>query len=66
MDKTTGAPRSFVFTVRVWREALSSQQFEWRGQVEFLSTGEQVFFRTWQGLIEILQSFLELPHGSED
>lgn len=34
-----------LFTLRLWREMLDDDRFEWRGRVEFVETGEIHYFR---------------------
>jgi hypothetical protein len=42
--------RSHLFAVRVWREDLGDDCFEWRGQVRHMLSGETHYFRDWQSL----------------
>ena len=50
---------SHLFTVRVWREDLGQDQFEWRGKAQHMTSGEVFYFREWQDLIVRLKSLLE-------
>ena len=50
---------SHLFTVRVWRELLDEQRWEWRGKVQRVSTGEAYYFRTWAGLAARLAAMLK-------
>jgi hypothetical protein len=51
--------RSHLFTVRVWREELGDDQFEWRGKVQQVDTGEAFYFREWRGVIAYLKIWLQ-------
>ena len=55
---------SQLFTLRVWREDLGQGQFEWRGKVQHMTSGEAHYFRDWSGLIACLQQILgnQLEH----
>lgn len=37
--------RLHLFTMRLWKEALDGDRFEWRGRIEFIETGEVRYFR---------------------
>lgn len=54
----TGAGSEF-FTVRVWRESLTGDQGEWRGEVRHIPSGRQRFFRQWEMLVDFLRLTLE-------
>ncbi len=51
-------PRSHLFTVRVWEEEIGMKQSEWRGKVQFLTTGEVRYFREWAALAPLLLTIL--------
>ena len=51
--------RSHLFTVRVWREDMGDDQWEWRGKVQQVGSGEAFYFREWQGLIARLKAWLQ-------
>lgn len=65
-----------LFTVRLWSEALGDGQYEWRGQVQHVLSGESRYFREWTVLVAYLQTMLatalsegRIPHsgrGTED
>ena len=57
-EKPDSQPRSHVFMVRVWEEAIGPQQSEWRGRVQLLTTGETRYFREWTGLAPLLVTLL--------
>jgi hypothetical protein len=46
--------------VRVWAEELGHGQWEWRGQVKHLMSGETRYFRDWSTLITFLEAALPL------
>jgi hypothetical protein len=52
MSTEYGAPSgSLLFTVRLWREERGDGQTEWRGKVQYITTGEAYYFRAWPDLI---------------
>lgn len=53
-------PRSRLFLVRLWREQLDGDTTEWRGQVLAPLTGQELYFRGWDGLVTVLEKMLEL------
>jgi len=58
MDTPYNAPRSQLFTIRMWREELSDNRVEWRGQVQHVSSGKARYFRDWQTMVTFLQDTL--------
>lgn len=54
------APRSYLFTVRVWPEELAEDQREWRGKVQHINSGEAFYFRKWSELTAHMIAWLEL------
>ena len=58
MDRSAPAPRSYLFTVRMWKEDLGDGRAEWRGKVQRITNGEAYYFRAWEQLIELLQNML--------
>ena len=55
-----------LFLVRLWRERLDQERFEWRGQVKNTSTGEVRYFRNAASLYDALLVLLNNPAGRED
>jgi hypothetical protein len=51
-------PHSHLFTVRVWEEVIGTDQAEWRGKVQLLTTGEVRYFREWTRLVPLLVALL--------
>lgn len=51
--------RSHLFSVRVWREELANDQREWRGKVQYVSSGEAFYFRQWSELVKHIVAWLE-------
>jgi len=51
--------RSHLFTVRAWREDIGDGQWEWRGKVQHVGSGEAFYFREWQELIARLKAWLQ-------
>jgi hypothetical protein len=54
--------RSYLFTVRVWPEAVGDDRVEWRGKVQHVTSGEALFFRDWRSLVEFLEGALPSKH----
>ena len=55
-----------LFTVRIWKEQLASGQFEWRGRVQYVLSGEVGYFRGWRNLVELFQAMLPIEEVEED
>lgn len=51
-------PPTQLFTVRLWQEEIQPGQWEWRGQVQQVQTGETRYFRTRHQLLTLLQELL--------
>jgi len=58
MDREEPHPRSHLFMLRVWPEALGAGRVEWRGKVQHVSSGETRYFRDWSSLIAFLEEIL--------
>jgi len=58
----TAQENSHLFTVRVWQEAVSHTEAEWRGRLQHVPSGQVYYFRSWNGLIAHL---LELLPGGD-
>ena len=54
MDRPQEPSRSHLFTVRVWKEEVGKGQFEWRGKVQLLNSGDVRYFREWAALGPLL------------
>ena len=52
-------PRSHLFTVRLWIEPLGDDQFEQRGRVQHVLSGERRYFRDWPTLVRYLERKLQ-------
>jgi len=50
-------PASNLFLLRIWCEDLGEGQFEWRGRVQHILSGESRFFRRWEELETFLRTF---------
>jgi hypothetical protein len=57
-DKRDQHPRSHLFTVRVWQEAVDNDQTEWRGKVHLITNGNVRYFRGWEALVPLLVTML--------
>jgi hypothetical protein len=68
MDQDQRQPRSHLFTVRLWAEDIGEGQTEWRGRVQYVTSGEAYYFRDWPTLIAHLLKMLpqagSQPEGS--
>ncbi|HOG47507.1 MAG TPA: hypothetical protein PLJ35_03040 [Anaerolineae bacterium] len=53
-------PHGRSFIVRVWSEELGGHS-EWRGKVQFVPSGEALYFRDWATLIAFIERCLEAP-----
>jgi hypothetical protein len=58
MEKFHAGHRSHLFTVNVWEEQIGSDQTEWRGKVQLLTTREVHYFRDWTALAPLLLKML--------
>jgi hypothetical protein len=58
MKETNARPRTHLFSLQVWREAVGTEQTEVRGKVQLLSTGETRYFREWTALVPLLITML--------
>ena len=58
MEKASHSSRSHLFTVRVWQEEIGTDQTEWRGKVQLLTSGEVHYFRDWAALVPLLLTML--------
>lgn len=58
MDKPRRVPHSYLFTVRLWREALGEGQSEWRGAVRYVTNGTERYIRDWSQLSNVLFGLL--------
>jgi hypothetical protein len=58
MDTPSRHPRSHLFTVRVWKEETGTDQTEWRGKVQLLTSGDVRYFREWAALAPLLLTML--------
>jgi hypothetical protein len=58
VDNTFRQTRSHLFTVRIWSEELGDGQKEWRGQMQYVPSGEPHYFRDWQSLVDFFKEEL--------
>ena len=64
MDPEQAHPRSHLFTVRMWPEAVG-EELEWRGKVQHVTGGETRYFRTWSALVAFLEEMLAAMDEAE-
>jgi hypothetical protein len=64
MDTAQLPSRSYLFTLRLWREDLGHSQSEWRGEVHEVESREVRYFRDWSALLTLVQAMLPEPEGS--
>jgi hypothetical protein len=55
-----------LFTLRLWQEAVSEGQYEWRGAIKNTSTGEVRYFREWEALVNLLPAMLQAASDGDD
>jgi hypothetical protein len=60
VDEHTPCSQAHLFTVRLWREDLGGDRWEWRGKVQHVLSGEAFYFREWQDLATRLKAW---PQG---
>jgi hypothetical protein len=53
--------RSHLFTLRLWAEDLGDEGTEWRGQVQYVASGETRYFRDWSSLFALLLAMMSQP-----
>jgi hypothetical protein len=58
IDKLSHSPHSHLFTIRVWEEEIGTDQTEWRGKVQLVTSGEVRYFRGWAALVPLLATML--------
>jgi hypothetical protein len=51
--------RSYLFTLRFWPEETTGGHIEWRGKLQQVTSGETIYFRDWDALVEFLESALD-------
>ncbi|MEZ4868527.1 MAG: hypothetical protein R3C14_44770 [Caldilineaceae bacterium] len=68
MSNSPNLARSHLYTVRLWREELGDGQWEWRGAVKYITTGEERYFRDWGGLKAIMAELTGeiIPDATKD
>ncbi len=66
MNRPYRGPRSYLFTVRVWREELGNGESEWRGKVQRVSSGEVGYFHEWAALLSLLLEMLSETRSEEE
>ena len=60
MTEKSPLPPSQLFSVRCWLEGLGHDQREWRGRAQHVGSGEAMYFRDWQVLLDFLFDKLNL------
>ena len=68
LERSNVHSRSHLFTIRVWEEEVETNQSEWRGKIQLLSSGEVRYFREWATLVPLLLMMLsesEPERGTE-
>lgn len=59
MQEASRAPPIVIFTLRLWLEAVSDEQSEWRGELKNLSTGEVRYIRLWEEVAQFIPIMLD-------
>ena len=47
--------RSELFSLRLWSEETADGNTEWRGKVERVVSGETLYFRDWDAMLDFLR-----------
>ena len=47
-----------LFKITLWREKVSNDGTEWRGQIRHLEDGETLYFRDWSKMTDFTNKFL--------
>jgi hypothetical protein len=63
-QKHTTRYASQLFTIRVWQETADSAKPEWRGRLQHVPSGEVLYFRNWDTLINHIVSMLPGGEGA--
>jgi hypothetical protein len=58
MEKPHRLQHPHLFTVQVWEEEIATNQTEWRGKVQLLTSKEVCYFRNLETLASILLKLL--------
>ncbi len=61
--KDSSTPRTHLFVIRVWAQAIEHGHTEWRGRVQHVPTGEVHYFREWADMLTIVQQMLPAEGG---
>lgn len=56
MDAAGKPSAHHVFSLRLWREILSPDEWEWRGRILDTQTGNTHYFHDWEMLVGLLRS----------
>jgi hypothetical protein len=56
---------SHLFMVRLWLEDLGNGEYDWRGKVQYVNSGEARYFHDWSTLELFFESLLN-KHNSEE
>jgi hypothetical protein len=65
MDMPPQSPSSYLFTVRLWKEAVGEGRTEVRGKVQYVLSGEVRYFRDWRTLSAFLIEVVGCGEGDE-
>jgi hypothetical protein len=57
--------RSELFSLRLWSEETADGHTEWRGKVERVVSGETLYFRDWDSMLEFLRGNHSAPLATE-
>lgn len=66
MNPRSHPAHSYLFTVRLWWEDLGDGQWEWRGVVKLVTSGEEYFFRDWDGLKGVMTALTGALENESD
>lgn len=58
MTDNPTSPARHLFTLHLWQEPLDADQFEWRGQVKHVASGDMRYFRDATTLYNVVTSMI--------
>ncbi len=55
--------QTFTFIVRFWREQSGPGQFAWRGSLDWVQTGDRVYFQSLPSLFDKIEHLMQTAPG---
>ena len=66
MDDNEQPYRRYLFVVRLWCEASSTDRTKWHGQVQYANDGDRLAFRDWQEFASFCEAKLALVENDDE